>query len=113
MVLLIFKSNYADEFDIEEMMLIEKSQSQTHDMVKDIVKYCDKEPHYEFYFGTNEFIPAESIQLGDFQIIDLDPRPEAASFMKHLLNNRRGKFGIGILEHLIDFTRDRKDEDED
>ena len=112
MVLLIFKSNYADEFKIEEMMTIDESPQQVYGRLKDIVKYCAKEPQYEFYFGTNEYIPAESVFLTDFKIIDLESHPEVSKFLGNLFEDDGGKFGVGILSQLLDFARDRKPDEE-
>tara|TARA_R100001594_G_scaffold1048_2_gene4357 strand:+ start:10937 stop:11230 length:294 start_codon:yes stop_codon:yes gene_type:complete len=90
--LLVFSSNWADEFDCEQLRIVD-TREQAEEIVEKLNNMDDTD---EIYFGTNEGFYGEEL----FDSVSIkEITDEQAEFLKDTLNisSYRGTFGTGIL----------------
>ncbi len=99
MLLIKFKANYADEFDVYgfEVMTL-KEWSGFKEAVKQVFESRDE---VEIYFGTNEAIEFTSYDnvMSSFKVTEID-NYEARTFQKHF----QGDFGWIPIGHFLDMA---------
>jgi hypothetical protein len=66
-LLVTFKENYADEFDVHGFTIVD--QDKWNEYVEHLKKELSGETMHEWYFGTNEFIIFET--YGDKPLFDI------------------------------------------
>lgn len=91
--LLVFKMDYADEFDVEGLRLLETDK--LYDILNKLDKYKDKE--YEWYFGTNEFLLDTVDRYLDNITVYFISNDEK-DFLSHII----GEYGFGHSPDLVD-----------
>lgn len=86
--LIVFKKDWADEFDCQSFRIYEGTPQQAIDSVNNRLKQCEG----SFYFGTNEGWEDGEVTLDDFKITELTA--EEAAVMLKLFPSKR--FGTGF-----------------
>ena len=97
-VLVKFRSDYADEFDVEQLrVFLDRS---VEEVELEIERICEASKTEEFYFGTNECL--EDLREISFTVKEMSA--EAAEELIVLLDIKPYEdytFGTGILGHFF------------
>lgn len=101
-ILVIFQSNFADEFDCEGFFIVRDKT--IADIEENVKAYVEDNEGDELYFGTNEFIDGEDL-LGAFEYKEIDE--EFASKIEEAFNGLRYGFGT-FPPSIIDIVRGAK-----